>query len=212
MKSNKKKYIIVFGIICLAIVITIKIIPVIKYNTSIYMKAIKITIKDVDSYEVIGYDITENNILRYTIDAHNDYSRCTDVRDRFEDYLRNVEEKIDIEKIEIVFVENPANSNQISIRNFEDDGVIHEYFDIVRIGSRQEGYHFDVEIPDGEYLQGFNKLEIGKDYTLKEYKFMTFHFRGLSIISCYLNEEDFLEFCDFVSVLMPDCKVINEQV
>ena len=123
-----------------------------------------------------------------------------------------MEEKIDIEKIEIVFVENPANSNQISIRNFEDDGVIHEYFDIVRIGSRQEGYHFDVEIPDGEYLQGFNKLEIGKDYTLKEYKFMTFHFRGLSIISCYLNEEDFLEFCDFVSVLMPDCKVINEQV
>ena len=178
------------------------------------MKAIKYAIEGLESYDNPEYTIfKEKSILSYSIDAHCDYSKCIEVRDRFENYMKGIDRDLqfDVDIIEIVFIENPAKSNQISIRNFEEDGTIHENLDVVRVGSRLEGYHFDIDIPDGGYIHGFVKLEIGKDYTLKEVEFRTFVFRGLTTISCYLDGADFNDYCDFVSEIMPECEVINLQ-
>ena len=112
------------------------------------------------------------------------------------------------EKVEIIFADHNSKLGRLAVRNFEEDGTLHQHFDIVKVGSKNEGYSFDISIPDGEYIRGFKKLEIG-EYDLKDTKWILFHFRDLEIASCHLNEMDYLELCDFFCDVMPNCKIIN---
>ena len=161
-----------------------------------------------DCYDWSLVNDKENDVLKIILYKNlltDEYKKTGDI---FEEYLKNDDEYSSYEKVEIIFADHNSKLGRLAVRNFEEDGTLHQHFDIVKVGSKNEGYSFDISIPDGEYIRGFKKLEIG-EYDLKDTKWILFHFRDLEIASCHLNEMDYLELCDFFCDVMPNCKIIN---
>lgn len=154
-----------------------------------------------------SYD-KENDILKivlYPEMVNSDYKKIADV---FESHIIQDDQYKKYGKIEILFADHNSKMALFAVKNFEDDGKNHEHFDVVKVGMKMEGYNFDISIPEGKYIRGFKRLEIGKS-DLEETKWIIFHFRDLETISCNLDEKDYEELCDFFSDIMPECRIIN---
>jgi len=175
------------------------------------MKFIKEAIEGVGEYDHVEYSLSDDKkVLSYFIfDMDSLYSKT--IAERMNEKILKLHEYdiFNIDMVDITFVEIPSKAYQITIKNYEENGNRHDRFDVVKVGSKLEKYNFDIHLPDGKYLTGFDILEIGTGYNLEDIKWISFHFRDLKKIVCYLEKDDYINFCDFYTELVPECEIIR---
>ena len=202
MKKKIIVFIIIVGVILFVYIFT--------KSSDKYLKAIKYAVEENGEFVRIDYKVIEkeNTIHYYLYEKHSikDYNM---ISTRLREYIKqhNDDTIFKNRKIIISFPDIHSETTSFAITNCENTGKLHDYFDIILVGSRADGFFFDIN--ENLRLTGYKRLEIEQGYSLNDVEWILIHCPDVEVCTCYLNDNDFEALLEFSCKILPDCIISN---